>query len=426
MSMQSFLAKAGLRLSVLGSAASLAIAAPLAAGNPDPAAHTDASRIGVYFDRTAAAEKIGVVVMGAEILSVGVAGVTSTVKVITPASTALGFASLNLPHGVAPTVPVNGDMWTTTGGVFARVNGATQTLLSGSGVANQISYWTGTGTQGGNSGFTAVLTSGALLVNLTQTTTIAALGSASNALTVVYVANPASAATGTAAGASFTVENTAAAAANMTLGNLMAFRSTVNAQASVSGAIQWLFANRNVLNVNNTGVGTTFTVAAMYGFTIDSAMLTTNAGSTTTITDYFGVVINTPQFSGAGTATITNRWGIYSTDPAMTHLMGGFVRVGTLQPRVGNATVSATLSGTTQYVRFTGAAGQTFTLPQANIATAGFTPIITFKNTTAVSVNVTAGGANTLDGLAAGTPITLGPGASVTFMSSGVSAWESN
>ena len=36
-----------------------------------------------------------------------------------------GAASLNIPHGAAPTTPVNGDVWTTTTGMFARINGAT-------------------------------------------------------------------------------------------------------------------------------------------------------------------------------------------------------------------------------------------------------------------------------------------------------------
>lgn len=34
-------------------------------------------------------------------------------------------AGFNLPHGVAPTVPNNGDLWTTTGGLFVRINGVT-------------------------------------------------------------------------------------------------------------------------------------------------------------------------------------------------------------------------------------------------------------------------------------------------------------
>lgn len=34
-------------------------------------------------------------------------------------------ASLTVPHGTAPTSPVDGDIWTTTSGVYARVNGTT-------------------------------------------------------------------------------------------------------------------------------------------------------------------------------------------------------------------------------------------------------------------------------------------------------------
>jgi len=37
----------------------------------------------------------------------------------------VGNAPLQIPHGVAPTAPVNGDVWTTTAGVFARINGVT-------------------------------------------------------------------------------------------------------------------------------------------------------------------------------------------------------------------------------------------------------------------------------------------------------------
>ena len=37
-------------------------------------------------------------------------------------------ASINLPHGTAPTTPTNGDLWTTTGGIFARINGNTRTV----------------------------------------------------------------------------------------------------------------------------------------------------------------------------------------------------------------------------------------------------------------------------------------------------------
>lgn len=43
----------------------------------------------------------------------------------TLASTAT-TAGFNVPHGVAPTTPINGDLWTTSaGGLFVRINGVT-------------------------------------------------------------------------------------------------------------------------------------------------------------------------------------------------------------------------------------------------------------------------------------------------------------
>jgi hypothetical protein len=44
--------------------------------------------------------------------------------VLTPASTT-SSSGLRLPHGSAPTSPTNGDVWTTTSGIFVRVNGST-------------------------------------------------------------------------------------------------------------------------------------------------------------------------------------------------------------------------------------------------------------------------------------------------------------
>ena len=48
----------------------------------------------------------------------------TTTYLLTPAAVTAA-SSLRLPHGTAPTSPVNGDMWTTTAGLFVRVNGTT-------------------------------------------------------------------------------------------------------------------------------------------------------------------------------------------------------------------------------------------------------------------------------------------------------------
>lgn len=52
---------------------------------------------------------------------------TFTGKVITAASAA-GGAGFNLPHGAAPSAPVNGDLWSTTADLLVRINGATKTV----------------------------------------------------------------------------------------------------------------------------------------------------------------------------------------------------------------------------------------------------------------------------------------------------------
>lgn len=63
-------------------------------------------------------------------LTVASGGMTVSGAKTTLAAAASGYASLNLPHGSAPSSPANGDVWTTTAGVFARINGATATVMT--------------------------------------------------------------------------------------------------------------------------------------------------------------------------------------------------------------------------------------------------------------------------------------------------------
>lgn len=62
-------------------------------------------------------------------IAVGGATSSSTTALICPAgSTAI--SSIRLPHGAAPSAPVDGDMWTTSSGLFVRINGSTVGPLS--------------------------------------------------------------------------------------------------------------------------------------------------------------------------------------------------------------------------------------------------------------------------------------------------------
>lgn len=60
---------------------------------------------------------------------VTLAGGTFTGEIVTVAS-ATSSAGLNIPHGAAPTAPVNGDFWSTTAALFVRLNGTTQTVMT--------------------------------------------------------------------------------------------------------------------------------------------------------------------------------------------------------------------------------------------------------------------------------------------------------
>ncbi len=55
---------------------------------------------------------------------------TGTITAVAPTTS---LASINLPHGVDPTVPTNGDVWTTTAGMYVRINGVTVGPLGTSG-----------------------------------------------------------------------------------------------------------------------------------------------------------------------------------------------------------------------------------------------------------------------------------------------------
>ena len=62
----------------------------------------------------------------AGVTGIGIAA-SSTAQLALAAGTT-GVASLRIPHGAAPTSPVNGDFWTDTSGAYIRINGVTKTF----------------------------------------------------------------------------------------------------------------------------------------------------------------------------------------------------------------------------------------------------------------------------------------------------------
>ena len=62
--------------------------------------------------------------------------ITGTTNIVTPkiglSASTTTLAPLNIPHGVDMTTPVNGDVWTTTNGLKAYINGAIKTYIDSS------------------------------------------------------------------------------------------------------------------------------------------------------------------------------------------------------------------------------------------------------------------------------------------------------
>ena len=60
--------------------------------------------------------------------TISASGALFSGAITTSPSASLTQAPLNIPHGSAPTSPTNGDFWTTTAGLFVRINGVTKTV----------------------------------------------------------------------------------------------------------------------------------------------------------------------------------------------------------------------------------------------------------------------------------------------------------
>jgi hypothetical protein len=292
------------------------------------------------------------------------AGATFTGEIVTAASTT-ATAGLTLPHGTAPTTPVNGEIWTTTGGLFARINGGTQqfpALSTNNTFSNASSTYgssTATGTinlasgatvsastktvnvaTGGVSGSTTLTTIGPVLgasttsiggttaastLNLATGATLTATTKAVNIGTSGVAGSTTNIAIGSTTGTSTTTlqGNVTASGLTLDLGNSTATSAsyTLGGGASISGATK-------TVNIGTGGVaGSTTTV------NIGSTLNTTNVN--------FSVTNGTISLGGNATAA-TQAVDTNSTALATTAFVVG--QAGSATPLVnGTAAVGTSL-----------------------------------------------------------------------------------
>jgi hypothetical protein len=179
-------------------------------------------------------------------------------------ASATGTAGLRLPHGSAPSAPTNGDIWTTTAGLFYRINGATvspATLAGGT--------------------FTGL------------------------------VSTPAS----TAAGAGFRIVNGVAPTSPVS-GDIWTTSAAVFARLGAAGTVQF-----STIGGNNTFTGTNSFSGATNSLGTSTAASTTNVASGATL----AATTKTVNIGTGGVATSITAINVGSTTSTTTITLNGTV-----------------------------------------------------------------------------------------------------
>lgn len=229
------------------------------------------------------------------------AGATFTGLVSTPAATTAS-AFLRVAHGAAPTTPVNGDIWTTTSGLFARINGGTQQYAP----LGSTNTFTGTNTFSGGT-LTFGNATGASTVNISTGATATATTKAVNIGTAGLSGSTTNIAIGSAvAGSTSTTTIEGTLTANGTTLNL----GTSTAAATYNlGTGATLTATTKAVNIGTNGVA---------GSTTNIAIGSTTGTSTTTLQGATNGVTLAQNTNTTGLATTAFVLGqASSTTPAM-------------------------------------------------------------------------------------------------------------
>jgi len=225
-------------------------------------------------------------------------------KVSTIASTTAN-AGFNIAHGAAPTTPVNGDVWTTTSGLFARINAGTQqyaplgstNTFTGTNTFSgaTVSFGTSTAASTINVGTGATLTATTKAVNIgtngvAGSTTNISIGSTTGTNAITINGPTTLAGNVIASGTSLDLGNTAAASATFSFGSA----TTTTSQSKTI----------NIGTNGGTGSTTTINIGSSTGGSSTTALNGT-VSSTTAAADTNTTQIATTAFvvGQAGSAT---------------------------------------------------------------------------------------------------------------------------
>ena len=211
----------------------------------------------------------------------GIGNTATTTSFLTLGVGTTAKSSLNVPHGAAPTTPVDGDIWTTTTAMYVRINGATVQLgAAGGGITGtlsntQIAYGdSGANTVHGSANFTydgSVVALTGTYASAASMLTLTGINSGAGQVNCLNVSLDASgSSTGNIYGANIAVTNAGGG-------------STTNWMAGLA---------ISVTRVNN--------ITQMYGLRVDANLLGTSG-------TFYGIYLAIPS-SGSGT-----RFGFYQS-----------------------------------------------------------------------------------------------------------------
>lgn len=250
----------------------------------------------------------------------------SGLEVLIPASTT-AQAGINLAPGVAPTSPVNGDLWTTSGGLFARIGGATYSLplSAASSVGNYSGDSTLTITGTGSGPWTGAVTIKCTVATASQigcgepdnATLQVSAGvwslKAAPLADITGLGSGVATALGNAAGGSggFALQSSLASYLPLAGGTLTGALTVSSASFGLSGSISTAGWGTNGVRYKNAAATLTDTtdsgtVATMY--TDVWGGNTIAASSAMTVTNYFGSYFKAPV-AGAN-VTLTNIYAL--------------------------------------------------------------------------------------------------------------------
>lgn len=361
----------------------------------------------------------------AGVTGVGNATPSASTALITPASTT-SISSLRIPHGSAPSSPVNGDVWTTTTAMFVRINGSTVQLgtgISGTIASTQVAVGNGTNSLTGTSAWTIGSVSTATPETFSagnyantgsvsaRTSTITANGSSGigsssivttddNTTTLALTAAAASGSLVFGATNKVVVSSSNSAHyVNAALYGAQAgftFNSSNIANTTILGSAGGLLVQMSCVGTSNTS---SQTLSNVYGINILPGTFSLTSGGTWTITNFYGIRIQTLTTSGAGSITVTNRYGVYQDDSAAVNFFAGDVRVGTAGKGLfikegSNAKMgTAVLVGGTVTVSTTavGTNSRIFLCSNVDGGTPGFLRVTTITNATSFVITSSSG-----------------------------------